>query len=228
MGEFQVQARSGFRRNLDADPAWWCRFHHHTQRGATLQTSEQISSSLGCQVRHFEVLGKRTCKALSEESPTKANQDLTASVHAFYREPARRQKSLSAVKGRLPVVDEAPAEKFPPGSLEADEPGEDNWRSLFDDDGPPQDDDQDALPAPAQQTCAQFRLTPGGRQFLQNCSVSHHNIAAVSTWLAGSSLSKGRKQGLDLAVSEFTTAAGKLNAGSVPLAAKLNEDRVSD
>ena len=86
-------------------------------------------------------------------------------------------------------------------------------------------------------TYARFLCSSESQGFLESCSITKFNITSVNQWLAGTRLGKSKKKALDLAVSEFTAAAGKLDAGSkrpvdsiavewglsVTLAAKLNE-----
>ena len=86
-------------------------------------------------------------------------------------------------------------------------------------------------------TYARFLCSSESQRFLESCSITKFNITSVNQWLAGTRLGKSKKKALDLALSEFTAAAGKLDAGSkrpvdstavewglsVTLAAKLNK-----
>ena len=206
----------------------------------------------------IKFLAESLATQFRKHAPTKANQDLLTRVQALERENASLKSRTSASlattqrtpkqqrpspKATPPSTrrkppcqeEEVPTEEFPVFSPVGDAvEGHEDVR----DDEEPHDvfDEEEPLLAP-QDTYAQFRCPPGGVKFLESCSLTRHNISAVNTWLASTTLGKGKKQALDLAVSEFMSAAGKLDAGSrvaidtlavewglpVQLAAKLNE-----
>ena len=206
----------------------------------------------------IKFLAESLATQFRKHAPTKANQDLLTRVQALERENASLKSRTSASlattqrtpkqqrpspKATPPSTrrkppcqeEEVPTEEFPVFSPVGDAgEGHEDVR----DDEEPHDvfDEEEPLLAP-QDTYAQFRCPAGGVKFLESCSLTRHNISAVNTWLASTTLGKGKKQALDLAVSEFMSAAGKLDAGSrvaidtlavewglpVQLAAKLNE-----